>query len=76
MVKTVREALKITFRKTKLSYEALQIVLSEAEATVNSRSLAYIDDDNTQLLTLTPSHFLIGHSNTGFNIDTKLLTIK
>lgn len=73
MVKTVKEALKITLRKAELSYETLETVLSEVQATVNSHPLPYIDDDSLQLLILIPLHFFTGYPiNTGINIDTKL----
>ncbi|VEN41764.1 unnamed protein product [Callosobruchus maculatus] len=68
MVKTVKDALKLTLGKS-LTFEELQTVLSEVEATVNSRPLTYIENDADNLMILTPSHFLLGTNECGFFSD-------
>ena len=44
--------------RAKLSYEEMETVLCEVEATINSRPLTYVTNEPSE--TLTPSHFVIG----------------
>lgn len=71
LVKTVKDALKITLGRAHVNYEELRTILTEVGATVNSRTLTYIDDDPTNLLILTSSHFLISSNKCGLDIDIK-----
>nr|XP_022904604.1 uncharacterized protein LOC111416738 [Onthophagus taurus] len=58
MVKTVKDALKITLGRAYVERDELETILIEIEATINSRPLTYISDDSTDLTKLSPSHFL------------------
>ena len=58
LVKSVKDALKLTSSKFLLQFDELHTVLTEIENTINSRPLTYIDNDCSNLLSLTPNHFL------------------
>nr|XP_022902869.1 uncharacterized protein LOC111415413 [Onthophagus taurus] len=66
MVKTVKDALKITLGRAYVERDELETILIEIEATINSRPLTYISDDSTDLTILSPSHFLTGRTEVGF----------
>ena len=59
LVSVVKRCLKKTVGKTCLNFYELQIVLSEIELILNSRSLNQLCDDDTSH-TLTPNHLLFG----------------
>nr|CAI5839885.1 unnamed protein product [Callosobruchus analis] len=69
MVRTVKDALKLSIGRRSLKYDELQTVLTEVEATVNSRPLTYVGNDADNIVILTPSHFLIGTNECGFFMD-------
>nr|CAH7714052.1 unnamed protein product [Callosobruchus chinensis] len=65
----MKDALKLSIGRRSLKFDELQTVLSEVEATVNSRPLTYVENDADNLVILTPSHFLIGTNECGFFMD-------
>lgn len=76
MIKTIKDALKLTLGKKSLNYDELQTELAEVEASVNSRPLTYIDNDGDDLLILSPSHFLLGSNECGFSMDSTCSMVK
>ena len=74
LVKITKRCLKAVVKDRLLHKDALHMLLSEIESTVNSRPLTSVSDDIDDLEPLTPNHFLIGWSspNTNFaNITEK-----
>ena len=74
LVKITKRCLKAVVKDRLLHKDALHMLLSEIESTVNSRPLTSVSDDIDDLKPLTPNHFLIGWSspNTNFaNITEK-----
>ncbi|XP_065356301.1 uncharacterized protein LOC135950699 [Calliphora vicina] len=60
-VKSVKFHLKRTIGEAKLTYEEMSTLLIQIEAVLNSRPLVAINsNDDDQMDTLTPGHFLIG----------------
>ncbi|XP_031355027.1 uncharacterized protein LOC116179379 [Photinus pyralis] len=76
MVKTVKDALKLSLGKKSLDCDELQTIISEIEATVNMRPLTYLDDQPENLMFLTPAHFLLGSNECGFHINNNHPDIK
>jgi len=70
-------ALKASLGKSSVSYDVLQTILIEGEATVNSPPLTYIDNDPKNII-LTPGNFLLSCNNTslGIDIDKKAVSAK
>ena len=60
MVRSMKACLKKVIGKMKLSYDELSTVLTEVEATLNSRPLTYVSLEDLDE-PLTPSHLLVGH---------------
>ncbi|XP_049885438.1 uncharacterized protein LOC126380224 [Pectinophora gossypiella] len=60
LVRSVKEALKVTLRERAPREEVLQTLLAEAELVVNSRPLAYVADDPDEPVVITPNHLLLG----------------
>ena len=60
MVRSMKACLKKVIGKMKLSYDELSTVLTEVEATLNSRPLTYVSLEDLDE-PLIPSHLLVGH---------------
>ncbi|XP_064479096.1 uncharacterized protein LOC135392310 [Ornithodoros turicata] len=60
LVRSVKDALRKTLGRSSLTFEQLTTILTEIEATINSRPLTYLSDDPRDLSPLCPSHFLVG----------------
>jgi hypothetical protein len=60
MIGTVKRALIHVMTGRRMNDITLLTVFGEAERIVNSRPLTHVSDDNHDLLSLTPNHFLIG----------------
>ena len=58
MVRVVKDSLRKTLGKARLTYEEFETLLLEIEMTVNSRPLTYLYNDPIEALT--PSHLSIG----------------
>ena len=69
MVKLVKSALKKTLGTQCVTRIELETCLTEIEACVNSRPLLYIPTDSEDFQTISPSHFLLGRSNTNVADD-------
>ncbi|XP_063830205.1 uncharacterized protein LOC135079477 [Ostrinia nubilalis] len=63
-VKSIKFHLKRVLGNTTLTYEEMSTVTSQIEACLNSRPISPMSDDPTDLLPLTPGHFLLGESPT------------
>lgn len=63
LVRSVKQSLKKTIGNKVLKRSELQTVLTEIESCVNSRPLTYVSDDPQCQEVLTPSHFLLGRSD-------------
>ena len=64
MVRLVKEHTKRTFRRALLNLDEITTVLTEIEATVNSRPLTYTYDNPQELSPITPSLLLTGKNLT------------
>lgn len=63
MVRAIKAALYNLPQERKMDDEALQTMLTKAEAIVNSRPLTYLPLDSEEQEALTPNHFLLGSSS-------------
>jgi len=59
MIKLMKQYLRKTVGRAKLSYDELLTTLAEVEMILNSRPLSYISSDDTEE-SLTPSHLGMG----------------
>ncbi|XP_063365858.1 uncharacterized protein LOC134654324 [Cydia amplana] len=59
LVRSVKEALKVTLREQAPSDEVLRTLLAEAEALVNTRPLTHVSLDADADEALTPAHFIL-----------------
>ena len=62
---TFRKRLKIT-KNAHLKYEELEMLLMQIEAILNSRPITPISSDPSDLMSLTPGHFIIGAPLTAY----------
>ena len=69
MVKTTKEALKVTLASASLPPDQLQTVLCEAEAVVNDRPLAAVAESEDSELTITPAMLCIGRNISALPFD-------
>jgi hypothetical protein len=67
MVGIVKSSLRRTIGRTKLSYDQLVTLLSEAQDVVNSRPLTYVSEDIDDEV-ITPNHFLRGFNRQALEI--------
>lgn len=74
LIQTVKNGLKFALGKTLVSFDELRTVLLEVESCVNLRPLTYISDDVSDLLTLTPAHFLINLADSGLETGIETTT--
>ncbi|XP_072392211.1 uncharacterized protein [Diabrotica undecimpunctata] len=61
-VKSVKTNLKRVMTDTKLDYERFVTLLTQIEGVLNSRHLSALSSNTSDLLPLTPAHFLIGRA--------------
>ena len=59
LVQTVKRSLRKVLFRSSVNYEELQTVIIDIEATINSRPLTYVNDDDVEEA-LTPAHLLLG----------------
>ena len=60
MVKVTKRALKTIIKERTFTDDALYTIMTEVEATVNSRPLTNVSDNIDDYEALTPNHFLLG----------------
>ena len=60
MVKAAKRCLRKVIGRHTLTYDELQTLITEVEATLNSRPLSYVSPDDLEE-PLTPSHLITGH---------------
>ena len=58
LIRIIKEALKKTVGKAKLTYEEMETVLIEIEMVINSRPLTYLYEEDDEALC--PSHLVVG----------------
>ena len=60
MIGIVKNCLRKTLHRTKLTLKELRTVVTEIETRVNNRPLTYLDDSSVNVEAITPSHLLHG----------------
>ena len=60
LVRSVKNHLKRTLGRARLTHEELETVLAEVEAVINSRPITFIYSKPAEGSILTPAHFLVG----------------
>ncbi|KAL2076872.1 hypothetical protein ACEWY4_027539 [Coilia grayii] len=60
LVQSVKTCLKKVLGRASLSFEEMTTILTEVEATLNSRPLTFVNNDLDEPQPLTPAHFLVG----------------
>ena len=60
LVRSVKTCLKKVLGKASLNFEEMCTVLTEVEATINSRPLTFVHNEVDEPQPLTPAHFLVG----------------
>lgn len=66
-IKSVKLHIKKVIGNTLLTFEEYNTILTQIEQCLNSRPLTPISNDITDLTALTPNHFLVGDSFTGYD---------
>jgi hypothetical protein len=60
LIRSIKDLLKRMLGNAKLSYDGLRTCISSAAATINNRPLTTVNEDNDDLIPLTPAMFLMG----------------
>ena len=60
LVRSVKICLRKVLGRASLSFEEMTTILTEVEATLNSRPLTFVNNDLDEPQPLTPAHFLVG----------------
>lgn len=60
LVGSTKTILRKVLGRASLTYEELVTVLCDCEGVINSRPLTYVSDDASELVPLTPAHFIQG----------------
>lgn len=60
LVQSVKTCLRKVLGPASLSFEEMTTILTEVEATLNSRPLTFVNNDLNEPQPLTPAHFLVG----------------
>ena len=68
LVRSVKNALRKVVGKTTLSFTQLNTVLTEVEASINSRPLTYVFSAANEPSPITPAHFIVGERLTALPI--------
>ncbi|XP_011060729.1 PREDICTED: uncharacterized protein LOC105149775 [Acromyrmex echinatior] len=58
LIRLLKDLLKRTLKRISLSYEEMNTVLCDCEATMNLRPLTYLTEENTEITALTPAMFI------------------
>jgi len=64
LMRSIKEPLKRAIHKKVVQFDDLLVIVSQIEAVVNSRPLSVVNDEFSNEVIITPSHFLVGESLT------------